>query len=149
MLKELGLDTFFSVHPKYADIFSRLTSDSADADTREQACEDFKTLLEQNRVEALMSALAWTGDCSGMDCNSFIFAIYDEWFEPLTPKVIWKIHIATNYLDRSPDDLEFAPLSRCMNEINIKGDTDYIDQLKTATPSGAEEHFDIIVSKVQ
>jgi hypothetical protein len=147
MMGELAVDPHFVVHKKFAEIFSRLP----DSDTRGQACKDFLKQLQQNRMEALMSVLSWSGNCSGMDCKNFIFAIYDEWFEPLTPKVIWKIHIATDCLDLSPEDSSFAltPLAQFVGETINKGDKEYVSQLETSAPTGAQEHFAHVVRKVR
>lgn len=146
MLAELVDDPYFEVSRTYADIFTRM----AGSDTRGEACEDFQARLEEDRVQALISILAWKGDCSGMDCNSFIFAMYDTWFDPLTPKAIWKIHIATDCCRVSPNDSMFvlAPLAQVMGEALKTGTTEYIDQLRAATPTGARGHFLMVEQKV-
>jgi hypothetical protein len=143
MLRSLVVDPHFSISKEYMSIFTRLVAD----DTRAQACEDFQRRLEASRVEALMSVLAWSGDCSGMDCNSFIFALYDEWFDPLTPRVLWKVHICNNGLDKSSQDtaLLYTALARVIMEATQKGDKEYLRQLETSTPDGAQEHFNEIV----
>lgn len=147
MIKELQVDPHFSVPEVYVDIFSRLPSSNSIG----QACEDFERQLRENRVEALMAVLAWTGDCSGMDCNSFLFAVYDEWFEPLTPKVLWKIHIANGFVDTRPGDEMFnlMPLAQVIGESITKGREVYISQLEASAPSGAGEHFGKVVRRVR
>ena len=147
MLDSLSPDPHFAVHPKYADIFSRLVSN----DTRGEACRSFEEELRGNRVEALMTVLAWKGNCDGMGCNSFIFPMYDAWFSPLTPNAIWKVHIATGGLDVPASSTKFVlmPLAQVIGEAVKAGETHYVDELKQATPPGAEEHFRLVREAVR